>query len=61
MNARATRGFTLIELMISLVLALLVIGSATALMVSTMRANGANMTSGRLNQELRATVSFAIA
>jgi hypothetical protein len=30
-------------------------------MVSTMRANGANMTSGRLNQELRATVSFAIA
>lgn len=48
------KGFTLIELLIAMAIALIVIGSAIALMVSVMRANSENMQSTRLTQELRA-------
>ncbi len=48
------RGFTLIELMISMAIGLVVIGSAIALMVSVMSANAENLRSTRLTQELRA-------
>ena len=58
---RKSAGFSLIELMIAAALALIVVGSATAFMVSTMRANATNVASTRLNQELRASVRFAIA
>lgn len=49
-----TSGFTLIELLISVAIALIVTGSAIALMVSIMQANGQNIASTRLTQELRA-------
>ena len=45
--ARNDAGFTLIELMISVAIALIVTGSATALMVSIMQANGRNIASTR--------------
>lgn len=47
-------GFSLIELLIAMAIALIVIGSAIALMVSIMRANSENLQSTRLTQELRA-------
>lgn len=51
---RRHSGFTLIELLISVAIALIVTGSAIALMVSIMQANGQNIASTRLTQELRA-------
>lgn len=53
-NSSGARGFTLIELLISVAIALIVTGSAIALMVSIMQANGQNIASTRLTQELRA-------
>lgn len=57
---RRSQGFTLIELMISVTIALIVTGSAVALMVSIMQANGQNIASTRLTQELR-TVAEVVA
>jgi prepilin-type N-terminal cleavage/methylation domain-containing protein len=55
MKAKASaRGFSLIELLIAVTVALIVLGSALALMMSIMQANGQNITSTRLTQELRA-------
>lgn len=48
------QGFSLIELMVAMVLGLLVVGSATALLVSTMDANGRTIRATRLTQEIRA-------
>lgn len=53
-NLSRNSGFTLIELLISVAIALIVTGSAIALMVSIMQANGQNIASTRLTQELRA-------
>lgn len=47
-------GLTLIELMISLVLGLIVVGATIALAVSLMRSNNETIRSTRLTQELRA-------
>ncbi|WP_170113442.1 PilW family protein [Ahniella affigens] len=52
--SRRPTGFTLTELMVALTLGLLVIGSATALLVATLDANGRNIRATRLTQEIRA-------
>ena len=57
-NRTRQSGFTLIELMISVTIALIVTGSAIALMVSIMQANGQNIASTRLTQELRAVAEI---
>lgn len=47
-------GFTLIEMMIAIVIALIVTGAAIALLVAIIRSNGETINSTRLTQELRA-------
>ena len=49
------RGFSLVELMISLVVGLIVSGAALALVASIIRSNSDTVRSTRLTQELRAT------
>ena len=51
------QGFTLIEMMVAVVLALLVIASVLAFIFSIIRANSETVLSTRLNQELRATMA----
>ena len=49
------RGFSLIELMVSLVVGLIVSGAALALVASIIKSNSDTVRSTRLTQELRAT------
>lgn len=56
-NAR-NRGFTLIELMVSLVLGLVVIGGVMGVFISTYQANAQNIKAVRLNEEMRAVMSL---
>ena len=57
-NTRArTSGFGLIELMVSLVVGLIVVGAVLALVVSIMRSNRQTLQATRLTQELRATLA----
>ena len=51
------QGFTLIELMVSLVLALIVMAAVLTLVVAVIRSNRQTLQSTRLNQELRATLN----
>ena len=51
-----TRGFSLVEMMISLVLGLVVVGSALVLVVSVVRANSETVRATQLTSELRATL-----
>lgn len=55
---RREGGFTLIELMVSLVLALVVMAAVTTLVVAVIRSNRQTLQSTRLNQELRATLNL---
>ncbi len=50
-------GFTLVEMMVALVLALLVSAAVLAFIVSLIRSNSETVLSTRLNQELRATMA----
>ena len=57
-NVRArSRGFSLVELMVGMVIGLIVVGAVTALVLSMMRSNRQTLQSTRLNQELRATLA----
>lgn len=58
--ARRQAGLSLIELMIAIVAGLIVIGSALAFTVSTVRAYGENIRSTRLSQELRTGMNLAV-
>ena len=53
----ATRGFSLVELMVALVAGLVVVGAVLALVVSIMESNRETLQVTRLNQELRATLA----
>ncbi|WP_161786948.1 PilW family protein [Noviluteimonas dokdonensis] len=55
---RRQAGFTLIELMVSLVLALVVMAAVITLVVAVIRSNRQTLQSTRLNQELRATLNL---
>lgn len=52
------RGFTLIELMVSLLLGLIVLGGVMGVFVSTYQANSQNIKAIRLNEEMRAIVGL---
>ncbi|MEO5624225.1 MAG: prepilin-type N-terminal cleavage/methylation domain-containing protein [Dokdonella sp.] len=56
MLMRNVRGFSLIELMISISLGLLVVAGATGLIVNINSSNASTVESARLTQELRATL-----
>lgn len=56
-SSRHASGFSLIELMVSLVLGLIVVGAVLALVISIMKSNRQTLQATRLNQELRATLS----
>jgi Tfp pilus assembly protein PilW len=58
MNIRRNAGFSLVELMVAMVLALIVIGAVIALVLSMMRANNQTISATRLTQELRATAAL---
>jgi Tfp pilus assembly protein PilE len=51
-------GFSLVELMISMVAGLLVVGAVLAFTVSSVRSNAEYVTATRLTQELRSTMDF---
>jgi prepilin peptidase dependent protein B len=53
-------GMTLIELMISIVLGLLLLGAATAMTVSSMVMNGDTLQSARLNQDLDSVMQVMV-
>ncbi len=57
-SRRREAGFTLIELMVSLVLALVVMAAVTTLVVAVIRSNRQTLQATRLNQELRATLNL---
>jgi Tfp pilus assembly protein FimT len=57
LNRSRVQGFTLVEMMVALVLALLVTASVLAFIFSIIRANSETVLSTRLNQELRATMA----
>lgn len=54
-----SRGFSLIELMITLVAGLIVSGAALAFLMSSMRSNGEYVQSTRLTEELRNSLDLA--
>lgn len=58
MNRHRAAGFSLVELMVAMVLALIVIGAVIALVMSMMRANSQTIAATRLTQELRATAAL---
>jgi prepilin peptidase dependent protein B len=55
---RQQRGLSLVELMISLVLGLFVVGSASTLLLGQLRENRAALVESRLMQDLRASVDL---
>lgn len=58
MFVKRNRGFTLIELMITLVLGLVVLGGVLGVFVSTYRANSQNIKAVRLMEEMRAVMTL---
>jgi prepilin-type N-terminal cleavage/methylation domain-containing protein len=58
MLSRSVRGFSLIELMISIVIGMLVVAGATGLIVTINSSNANTLESARLTQELRATLQL---
>jgi prepilin-type N-terminal cleavage/methylation domain-containing protein len=57
-RARSARGFSLVELMIALVAALIVSGAVLSFFLSSMKSNGEYVQSTRLTQELRNTMDL---
>lgn len=55
---RRSRGFSLVEMMVALVLGLLVSGAVLSLVVAIIHSDRRALQSTRLNQELRATLSL---
>jgi len=58
MDKQRNGGFSLVELMVAMVLALIVIGAVITLVMSMMRANNQTIAATRLTQELRATAAL---
>ena len=52
------RGFTLIELMISIVIGLIILAAVVGMFVTLIKSDNDNLKSIRLNQELRAAMSL---
>lgn len=61
MSSKRARGFSLIELLVSLVIGLIVIGAVLALILSIIRANNQTIEATRLTQEMRATMAVIAA
>ena len=56
-RAHHSRGFSLVELMVAMVLGLIVVGAVIALVVAIIKSNRQTLQSTRLTEELRATLS----
>lgn len=59
-HAHHSRGFSLVELMVAMVLGLIVVGAVVALVVAIIRSDRQTLQSTRLTQELRATLSVIV-
>lgn len=57
-RATGQQGVSLIEVMISIVAGMIVVGSVIAFTVSTMRANAQNVEATRLSQDIRSSLSL---
>lgn len=57
-SIRRQSGLSLVELMVSMVIALLVIAGASLMFLATLRANADNIAIMRLNQDLRNSMQF---
>jgi Tfp pilus assembly protein PilW len=55
---KSTQGFSLVELMISMVASLIVVGSVLAFTMATLRSNTENIQATRLQQELRTALDL---
>jgi prepilin-type N-terminal cleavage/methylation domain-containing protein len=60
MNTHSSRhqGFSLVEMMVSMVAGLIVVGAGLAFTISSLRSNSELVQATRLNQELRASMDF---
>ncbi|WP_460734561.1 PilW family protein [Lysobacter tyrosinilyticus] len=57
--SRSSAGFTLVELMVSLVIGLIVTGAVVAFTMSALNSNSDYVQSTQLTQELRSTIDYA--
>lgn len=57
---KSARGFTLIELMVSMVIGILVTGAATGMLLSFLNTNRDELKAIRLNQELRSAMTMIV-
>ena len=60
LNGLASRGFSLVEMMVAIVAGLIVVGAALAFTVATVRAYGENIRSTKLSHELRTGMNFVV-
>lgn len=58
MNRALQRGVSLVELLVTLVIGLIVIGASTTVFVGTLGANSSQMRISRLNNELRTAMTY---
>lgn len=58
MNRKLQRGVSLVELLVTLVIGLIVIGASTTVFVGTLGANSSQMRISRLNSELRTAMTY---
>ena len=57
---RGARGFSLVELMVSMLAGLIVLGAAVVFSVTSMRAYSENILSSKLTQELRTSMNLVV-
>lgn len=58
MNGASQRGVSLVELLVTLVIGLIVIGASTTVFIGTLGANSSQMRISRLNNELRTAMTY---
>lgn len=58
MNKASQRGVSLVELLVTLVIGLIVIGASTTVFIGTLGANSSQMRISRLNNELRTAMTY---
>lgn len=58
LNRASQRGVSLVELLVTLVIGLIVIGASTTVFVGTLGANSSQMRISRLNNELRTAMTY---
>jgi prepilin peptidase dependent protein B len=58
LNKTSQRGVSLVELLVTLIIGLIVIGASTTVFIGTLGANSSQMRISRLNSELRSAMTY---